>query len=34
LQEAGPEGLQAAAKRTADEIAKIIVAEWKKRGWL
>jgi hypothetical protein len=33
LQEAGPESIRAAAKRTAEEIAKIVAAEWKRRGW-
>jgi hypothetical protein len=34
LQEAGPESIEAAAKRTAEEIAKIVAEDWKKRGWL
>jgi hypothetical protein len=34
LQEAGPEGLDGAAKRTAKEIAKVIVKAYEKRGWL
>jgi hypothetical protein len=34
LQERGPESIQGAAKRTAERIAKIIVARWKERGWL
>ncbi len=33
LQELGPEGLDAAAKRTAKEIAKVIVKAYKERGW-
>jgi len=33
LQEAGPEGLDAAAKRTAKEIAKVIVKAYEERGW-
>ena len=32
--EAGPETIEAAAQRTAKEIAKGIVASYKKRGWL
>ncbi len=34
LQEAGPEGLDGAAKRTAKAIAKVIVNAYKERGWL
>jgi len=34
LQELGSESLDGAAKRTAKEIAKVIVREYKKRGWL
>ena len=34
LQEAGPEGLDGAAKRTAKAIAKVIVKAYKERGWL
>jgi NADPH-dependent 2,4-dienoyl-CoA reductase/sulfur reductase-like enzyme len=34
LQEAGPEGLDAAAKRTAKEIAREIVKAYEERGWL
>ena len=34
LQELGPEGLDGAAKRTAKEIAKVIVKAYKERGWL
>ncbi len=34
LQEAGPEGLDAAAKRTAKEIAKVIVKAYEERGWM
>ena len=29
----GPEGLDAAAKRTAKEIAKVIVKAYEERGW-
>ncbi len=34
LQEAGPEGLDGAAKRTAKAIANVIVKAYKERGWL
>ncbi len=34
LQELGPESLDGAAKRTAKEIAKVIVKAYKERGWL
>ena len=34
LQEGGPESLEGAAKRTAEEIAKVIVKAYKERGWL
>jgi NADPH-dependent 2,4-dienoyl-CoA reductase/sulfur reductase-like enzyme len=34
LQEGGPEGLDAAAKRTAKEIAREIIKAYKERGWL
>ena len=34
LQEAGSESLDGAAKRTAKEIANLIVSEYRKRGWL
>jgi len=34
LQELGPEGLDGAAKRTAKEIAKLIVKAYKERGWM
>ena len=33
-QEVGPETIAAAAERTAKEISKLIVAAYKKRGWL
>jgi len=33
LQEMGPESIEGAAKRTADEIAKMIVEAYEKRGW-
>ncbi len=33
-QEAGPETIEAAAQRTAKEITKLVVAAYKKRGWL
>ena len=34
LQELGPEGLDGAAKRTAKEIAKVIVKAYEERGWM
>ena len=34
LQELGPEGLDGAAKRTAKEIAKVIIKAYEERGWL
>lgn len=34
LQELGPESLDGAAKRTAKEIAKVIVKAYRERGWL
>jgi hypothetical protein len=34
LKELGPESLDGAAKRTAKEIAKVIVKAYKERGWL
>ncbi len=34
LLEAGPEGLDSAAQRTAKEIAKVIVKAYEERGWL
>jgi hypothetical protein len=33
LQEAGPESIEGAARRTASEIARIIVEAYEKRGW-
>jgi hypothetical protein len=33
-QEVGPETIDAAAQRTAKQIAKLIVDAYKKRGWL
>lgn len=33
LQELGPEGLDGAAKRTAKEIAKVVVEAYEERGW-
>ena len=33
LQELGPEGLDAAAKRTTEEIADLIVKAYEERGW-
>ena len=34
LQERGPEAMNAAAQRTAKEIAKLVVEAYRKRGWL
>jgi hypothetical protein len=34
LKEAGPESLNAAAERTAEDIAKLIIDAYKRRGWL
>jgi hypothetical protein len=34
MQERGPEGIEAAAQRTAKELAKLVVDAYRKRGWL
>lgn len=34
MQERGPEGIQAAAQRTAKELAKLIIDAYRQRGWL
>jgi len=34
VRESGAESLDGAAKRTAKEIAKVMVAGYKRRGWL
>jgi NADPH-dependent 2,4-dienoyl-CoA reductase/sulfur reductase-like enzyme len=33
-QEMGPESMRAAAKRTAEEIAKVLKDDFRKRGWI
>ena len=33
-QEMGPESMSAAAKRTAEEIAKVLKDAFRKRGWI
>ncbi len=34
LQELGPESIQAAADRTASEIAKVLRENFRRRGWI